>query len=98
PGVRVMAFESRATLLAELGARVDDTIRQINANRDIMRDLSAEPRDRFKDAAADVEKHERALRHSIKLAKKADTNEWEAARAQVATDYEAFATAAANFD
>ncbi len=98
PGLRVMAFESRDTMLAEVDARVDATGAQINANRDIMRDLSAEPRERFKDAATVVEERERALRHSIKEARKADAAGWEAARAQLANDYDAFAAAAANFD
>jgi hypothetical protein len=98
PGLRAMAFDSRDTLLADLSTRIDTTIAQVNANRDIMRDLTAGPRDQFKDAAAAVEERERALRHSIKLARKADAAGWEAARAQVAADYDAFAAAAANFD
>jgi hypothetical protein len=98
PGVRVMAFDSRETLLPELNSRIDSTTAYMNANRDIMRDLTAGPRDRLKEAIADVEQRERAVRHSIKEAKKADANDWESARAQLAADYEAFGASAASFD
>jgi hypothetical protein len=98
PGIRAMTFEARDTMLSDLSTRIDNTIRAVNADRDIQRDMTAQTRDQFKDAIEQVELKERALRKSLKAARKADATEWDAARTQLASDYDMFAAAAQTFD
>jgi hypothetical protein len=98
PGIRAMTFESRDSMLADLTQRIDNTIKQINSDRDVQRDMTAATRDQFKDAIEQVELRERALRKSLKDARKANTAEWESARAELAANYDTFAAAAQAFD
>jgi hypothetical protein len=98
PGIRQLSYESRDAMLDELSTRIDNTIKAMNADRDIQRDMTAVTRDQFKDAIEQVELKERALRKSIKDARKADASQWESARAEIAANYDMFAAAAQTFD
>jgi hypothetical protein len=98
PGIRSLTYESRDTMLGDLDNRIEGSIKTINDNRDIMRDMAAATRDQFKDAIEQVELRERALRKSLKDAKKADATEWDAARTELAANYDSFAAAAQTFD
>lgn len=98
PGIRAMAFESRDTMLNDLDTRIDGAIKAMNSDRDIQRDMTATTRDQFKDAIEQVELKERALRHSIKEARKADAASWDSARSEIAANYDMFAAAAQTFD
>jgi hypothetical protein len=60
--------------------------------------MGAAGRQQFDAAAEDVKEKAKQLKKSLKDARKATDAQWDASRAQVAADYEAYAAAVARVD
>lgn len=98
PSIRAGMHEGRDTLMADIETRVNAGDAAVSAMRRTERDMSAEGRAAFKAADDEVKARAKALWKSIRAAKNASAAEWDAARAQLAADYEAYATAMARID
>ena len=98
PAIRAGMHEGRDTLVADIETRVNAGDAAVSAMRRTERDMSAEGRAAFKAVDDEVKARAKALWKSIRAAKTATAAEWDAARAQLAADYEAYATAMARID
>jgi hypothetical protein len=93
--IQAQAMDSREELLADLHARTDASAKAMADVRKSGAKLEGEERANFNAASAEVKATERALKKSMKAAEKADASAWTDARAKLATDYEAHASAVA---
>lgn len=98
PSIRATSFESRDELLDSLKSRVRQTEATVTSFRRTEGEMSTEGRAQFQSAADDVKAREKALQKSIRAAQHASAANWEAARAQLVADYDAYATAVARLD
>lgn len=98
PAIRASMFEARAQTVADIENRLtasESALASVKASSSAM---NADARKSFEVAHDDVKAKEKALRKSIKAANKADSAEWDNARAQLASDYDAYAAAVASLD
>lgn len=98
PSIRTMSFASRDQMLTDIEARVKSSEKAIASLHNTTSQMGTAGRQQFTTAADDVKAKAKALRKSIKDARKATDAQWDAARAQVASDYEAYAAAVAQID
>lgn len=98
PAVRASMFESRAQTIADIESRLNTADKALASVRASSSQMSGAGRDQFKAAEDDVKAREKALRKSLRAARNASSAEWEGARNQLASDYEAYATALARID
>lgn len=96
--IRGQSDTARDQLIADIETRLDASQTALRGFRSSTREMSAESRDQFEAAADDLKAKEKALKKSLKAARKADAQEWNNARTQLAADYEAYAAAAARID
>jgi hypothetical protein len=93
--IQQQAMESRAQLLAELHTRVDASEKAMASVRQSGAKLHGEAKAHFGTASSEVKVREKALQQSLKAAEKADAKGWATARAKLAGDYRAYASAVA---
>jgi hypothetical protein len=98
PAIRAGMFESREQVLTDIETRLKNSNTAMASIRSTSSSMSESGRMQFKAAEGQVKESEKALRKSIKAARKATAQEWESARAQLAADYEAYASALASVD
>lgn len=98
PTIRTASMSSRDQVLSDVQMRLKNSDKALGSFRSSTSQMSAEGRRQFNAAEDDVKAKEKALKHSIKAAKKATDATWDSARAQLAADYEAYATAVASID
>ena len=98
PAIRAGTFESRDQVLADVDARLKACDMAISTMRSSSSAMSDSGRTQFNAADEQVKASEKALRKSLKAARKASATEWDAARAQLAADYEAHGLALASVD
>jgi hypothetical protein len=98
PTIQSASFESRDEVIDNLRVRERQSNEAMAEVRRSRSEMSAEGRSQF-DAAADaVSSTEKALNKSIRAAERASSANWEQARAQFASDYQAYAAALAQVD
>lgn len=98
PSIRTMTFASRDQMLADIEARVKNSERAVNSLRGTTNQMSATGRQQFTAASDEVKQKARALRKTLKDARKASDAQWDSIRMQLAADYEAYAAAVARID
>lgn len=98
PSIRSMTFASRDQMLNDIEARVKSSEKAIASLHGTTNQMGTAGRQQFNTAADDVKAKAKALRKSLKDARKATDAQWDAARAQLAADYEAYAAAVAQID
>ena len=99
PNIRAASFSGRDAVLADIEARVNAAENAISAARDSRAQMSSSGRVQFDNVADDIKAKARAVRNSLNDARKASNEqEFQNARAKLASDYEAFAQAAASVD
>jgi hypothetical protein len=97
PTIRSSTIGTRDRVMADVESRITASQSAIGSMHQTG-EMSADGRKAFKQVSDDVKEKAKALRKSVQAARKADASEWENARAQVAADYEAYATALASLD
>lgn len=98
PTIRAGTFEAREQVAADIESRLKNADTALASVRNSSAQMSAAGRTQFKAAEDDVKDREKALRKSLRAARKASAAEWDAARTQLAADYEAYASAVARVD
>jgi vacuolar-type H+-ATPase subunit H len=98
PTIRSATFENRAQIIADIESRVQSTESALDSLRRTNNQLSADARRSFDTAANDLKDKAKALRKSIDSARKATAGEWENARAQLAANFDDYATSVARID
>jgi hypothetical protein len=93
--VRAATRDTRDHVFTEVNARIEAGARKLNELRQTGRRLEGAARDKFDAAWNDVRAKEKAAKASLKEARKAKDETWAEAQAKLASDYEAYATAAA---
>jgi hypothetical protein len=93
--IQAQAMDSREQLLAELHTRVDASAKAMASVRKSGAKLDGDAKMKFSAASADVKAREKTLQKSLKAAEKADASTWGAARAKLADDFSAYASAVA---
>lgn len=96
--IRAQPEASREQLFTDIDTRLTTSTGALRGFRDSTSEMNATNRQQFEAAADDLKAKEKALKKSLKAARKADAQNWETARAQLAADYEAYAAAAARLD
>ena len=98
PSIRSMTISSRDQMLADIEARVKTSDQAIASLRGTTSQMSADGRTQFNAASDEVKEKAKALKKSLTEARNATDAQWEAKRAQLAADYEAYAAAVARID
>jgi hypothetical protein len=98
PVIRSDTAMTRDQLLDDLEVRIRNAQTAMNAYHQTLSEMSATGQEQFKTSAADVHAREKALMKSIRRAHDAKGDNWDAAREQVAVDYEAYANSLAQID
>ena len=98
PTIRSTAIATRDQVISDVETRIAATETAMNAMGKTASEMSAEGHKQFKAASDDVKEKAKALRKSAQAARKATEQDWDAARAQLAADYEAYASALASID
>ena len=98
PSIRSMTFSSRDQVLADIDARVKNSEKAMSSLRSTTSQMSADGRTQFNAATDEVKAKAKALRKTLKDARNATDAQWDSIRAQLAADYEAYASAVARID
>jgi hypothetical protein len=98
PTIQSTSFESRDDLIDNVRVRVRQSNETISEFRRSRSEMSSEGRSQFDAAADEVKSAEKTLEKSIRRAERASSTDWEQARAQLASDYQAYAAALARVD
>jgi hypothetical protein len=98
PTLQATSMAGREQVINDLENRMRASESAVATMRRTVDEMSADGRAQFHAANADVNAKEKALRESIKAARKADATNWETSRAQLAADYAAYADALARID
>jgi hypothetical protein len=98
PSIRSMTMSSRDQMLADIETRVKTSDKAIATLHSTTSQMSADGRTQFTSATDEVKAKAKALKKSLKDARNATDAQWDAARAQLAADYEAYAAAVARID
>ncbi len=98
PTIRSATFETRDTIVSDIRTRVKQSDATVSQFRRTENQMSTEGRAQFQSAADDVKAREKALMKSLKAAERASNAEWDAARAQLVSDYDAYAASVARLD
>jgi hypothetical protein len=92
--IRAAAVDDREKVSADIDARVSATGKALDELKSHARSLSTEKQAEFKAAMKDTAAREKALRKSLKTARKASAETWASANADLAANYEAYANSA----
>lgn len=95
PQIRMATMSNREQILSDIETRISQTEQSITS---MSSSLSSDARRSFNAAHDEVKSKAKALKNSVQKARKAKDQDWENARMQVASDYEAFATALGRLD
>ena len=98
PTLRGASIGTRAQVIADLESRLTSAESALNSIGSTTAEMSADGQKQFKAASDEVKEKARALRKSVQAARQASDAQWESARAQLASDYEAYAAALARID
>ena len=98
PTIRSSSFESRDNLVDNIRVRMRESDTAMREFRRTESEMSTEGRTQFQTAADDVKVKEKALQKSLRSAERASSANWDAAREQLAADYDAYAAALARVD
>ena len=98
PMIRNSSFDSRDQVVDNVRAHVNQAQDTISAFRHSEGQMSASGRSQFDALKGEVKAAHKQLEHSIRNAADASSSGWDAARAQLATDYDAYAAAVARMD
>jgi hypothetical protein len=90
------SFAGREAVTKDVDAKIDATSHTLSDLRHSARELKGDARDRFNAAYDDVRAKEKALKSSLKEARKATEANWAEAQAKLASDYDAYAQAVAS--
>jgi hypothetical protein len=96
--LRSSSVETRDRVLDDLEVRVRAAEQATTQMRHSMSEMSESGRTQFTAASEDIKAKERALRKSIRRAHDASAANWDAARDQLAADYQAYASALSQID
>jgi hypothetical protein len=97
PTVKEMSaatVDDRDKLSADIDSRVSATAKALTGLKAQTKSLNAEQRAEFKTAMKETDAREKALRKSLKTARKASVETWADTRADVASNYDAYVQAA----
>lgn len=92
------AYASREQLVADIESRMKAVDTAMKPMQDSTRQMSADGRTQYKAAEDEIKQAERALRNSLRAARRASATEWESARAQLASDFQAYASSVSRLD
>ncbi|HVU32281.1 MAG TPA: hypothetical protein VHE61_02530 [Opitutaceae bacterium] len=98
PSVRAVEradFSARRTITAQIDDQISANTRAVATMKQHAKSLSADSKADFNAAVKDVAVREKALKRSVKVAAKASADSWGAARAKVASNYQAYMQAVA---
>lgn len=98
PQIRQTSFEARDDLVDGLRVRLRQSELAMQEFRRSEHEMSAEGRSQFKSAADDVHARQKALEKSLRAAADSSSSNWDAARAQLASDYDAYAASLQQVD
>jgi hypothetical protein len=98
PSIRSMTIDSRNQMFTDIETRVKNSEHAMASLRSTTSQMSAEGRQQFTAASDEVKEKAKALRKSLKDARRATDAQWDSTRAQLAADYEAYAAAVARVD
>jgi hypothetical protein len=98
PTIRLTTISTRDPVMADIESRMKASERAMAAANASMAGMSDEGRKQFKAAAEEVKDKARELKRSVQAARKATEQDWDAARTELASDYEAYAAALAKVD
>jgi hypothetical protein len=98
PAIRNATFESRAQLIDDLRSRLRQSEATVREFRRSESQMSASGRSQFDALSSEEKTRRKALEHSLRAAADASSADWEQARAQLASDYDAYAGALASLD
>ena len=93
--IRQTDEDARVTMLSMIESRIEATGRSVDRWQRAVRRLEGDIRSRAEEAIGEVKAREKALRSSLREARRASVQEWSEARERVASDYEAYAQAVA---
>lgn len=91
--IRILRYNAREELLAQLEARLSGNERELNEVRQSAPRLTGDARTAYRQALQDLKAKREALHHAIKAARKASPETWETARTALASGYEAYSIA-----
>jgi len=98
PMIRNASFESRDQLVDSIRVRVRESEETVREFRRSESQMSASGRSQFQTLSSEEKTRRKALDRSLRAAADASSSEWERARAQLASDYDAYAAALASMD
>lgn len=98
PSLRAAPHSSRDTIIADVETRLAASESAVASVRSSSSQMSAAGRQSFNAASDDAKDKAKALRKSLDKARKAGPTEWESARAQLAADFDAYASSLAHID
>ncbi|HVU32241.1 MAG TPA: hypothetical protein VHE61_02320 [Opitutaceae bacterium] len=98
PAIRSSSFASRDDIVDSVRVRMRQSEVTMLEFRRTESDMSPEGRTQFRTADDEVRARGKQLEHSLRAAARASSENWDAARAQLAADYDAYADALASVD
>ena len=98
PTIRSTPISSRDAVISDIETRLKTTETAMGSVRSSAAQMSTDGRRTFKVADDEVKQKERALKSSLRAARKASQAEWDNAREKLAADYEAYGAALAQVD
>jgi hypothetical protein len=98
PTIRTATVANRNQVIADIESRITASESAVGSMRNTASQMGTEARRQFNAASDDVKEKAKALRKSLAAAKKATDQEWESAKAQLASDFEAYGAALGRID
>lgn len=98
PTIRAATYANRDQVIADIESRINAANATLGTARSTASTMSADGRSAFATADKAVTQKAKDLKKSIQAARKAGASEWENARAQLAADFDAYASAVAQID
>ena len=97
-GIRTAPLTVRDSVVADVAAKTMAAEQTVTGVEKSSGEMNAEGRQQLKEASETAKEKAQVLRQSIQKAGRAGGSEWDGARAQLASDYEAFAAAVSRVD
>ncbi len=91
-------FRNRELILADVDARLNASDNALRTVRASATQMSAASSTQFRTVDEDVTRAERALRESLRAARAASEQQWDAARARLSSDFQTYAAALTRLD
>jgi hypothetical protein len=98
PTIRATTLTSREPVILDIESRIASTDTAMASYNASMSEMNDESRKQFKMVASEVKERGKALKKSLQNARTATEQDWDRARSQLASDYEAYAAALARVD